>query len=51
MRLVGGEGGGRVLLLAATPLDEPVARAGPFVMNTREELMQAFLDMKAGRLA
>jgi redox-sensitive bicupin YhaK (pirin superfamily) len=50
VRVEGGERGGRFLLLAATPLGEPVARAGPFVMNTREELMQAFLDMQAGRL-
>jgi redox-sensitive bicupin YhaK (pirin superfamily) len=50
VRLLGGERGGRLLLLAATPLDEPVARAGPFVMNTREELIQAFSDMQAGRL-
>lgn len=39
----------RFLLLAAQPLGEPVARAGPFVMNTRDELVQAMRDYQAGR--
>lgn len=39
------------LFLAANRIDEPIARAGPFVMNTREELYQAFQDYKAGTLA
>jgi redox-sensitive bicupin YhaK (pirin superfamily) len=39
----------RFLVLAARPLREPVARYGPFVMNTREELAQAAQDYQSGR--
>ena len=42
--------GGRCILLAGAPLREPVARHGPFVMNTREELIQAFRDYQTGQL-
>src|SRR5258705_3111649 len=39
-----------VLLIAGVPLGEPVERYGPFVMNTREEIFQAFEDYRSGRM-
>jgi redox-sensitive bicupin YhaK (pirin superfamily) len=47
--LTGGPGGGRAIVVAGRPLGEPVARYGPFVMNTRAELLQAFEDLRSGR--
>jgi redox-sensitive bicupin YhaK (pirin superfamily) len=50
VRLRGGDGGGRLLLLAGVPLGEPVARYGPFVMNTEAEIMQAVNDFRSGKM-
>ncbi|MBT8494154.1 MAG: pirin family protein [Deltaproteobacteria bacterium] len=44
------ERGGRFLLFSAAPIGEPVARRGPFVMNTEDEIRQAFEDYRSGRL-
>ena len=43
-----GGAGGRFLLAAARPLGEPIARHGPFVMNTRAEIEQALRDLRTG---
>jgi redox-sensitive bicupin YhaK (pirin superfamily) len=43
-----GDAPARFLLLAARPLGEPIARYGPFVMNTREEIAQAVQDYERG---
>ena len=40
----------RVLLIAAQPLNEPIAQHGPFVMNTQAEINEAIRDFHAGRL-
>jgi hypothetical protein len=48
MAAAAGTGPMRFLLLAARPLGEPIARHGPFVMNTRDELRQAVEDYQNG---
>ena len=45
-----GDAGVRFLLLAGAPIGEPVARPGPFVMNTRDELLKAADDYRRGTL-
>jgi len=47
---VSGDDASRFLLIAGKPLREPVARGGPFVMNTREEVLQAFEDFNNNKL-
>ena len=45
-----GDEGTRILLVAGRPLNEPIARGGPFVMNTQDEIRQAFADYNNGTL-
>ncbi len=48
IRVQASAAGSRFLLIAGKPLHEPVARSGPFVMNTAAEIRQAFADYRAG---
>jgi redox-sensitive bicupin YhaK (pirin superfamily) len=48
VELQAGKNGARCLLLTGTPLGEPIAQHGPFVMNTEAEIQQAIEDYRAG---
>lgn len=48
LRIVTAESPVRFLLVSGKPLNEPIARYGPFVMNTREEIEQALRDLRRG---
>ena len=48
MKIVTGDEPVRLLLISAKPLKEPIARYGPFVMNTQDEIKQALADLKKG---
>ena len=50
VRLEAGESGAKVLFADGKPIREPIARYGPFVMNTREEVQKAFEDYSRGEL-
>ena len=50
VRLEAGESGAKLLFADARPIREPIARYGPFVMNTREEVQKAFEDYSRGEL-
>jgi len=49
LTLTAGQNGGRVLVVTGAPLGEPVARHGPFVMNTSDEIKQALSEVQSGR--
>ena len=49
LQLRAGSAEARLIVVAGRPLREPVMRHGPFVMNTKQELMQAFVDFQEGR--
>ena len=49
IRVTAPNGPARLLLLAGRPLGEPIVKYGPFVMNTREQIMEAIDDFRTGR--
>ncbi len=50
LTLIGGKEGLEAMVGSSQPLNEPVVRYGPFVMNTREEIVEAFDDYRAGKM-
>lgn len=49
-KFMSGSSGAEFLLISGEPIGEPIARGGPFVMNTREEIIQAFRDFESGNM-
>ena len=51
VELVASDEGARLILVAGKPLKEPVAKYGPFVMNTPQQIKEAIADYPAGRFS
>jgi redox-sensitive bicupin YhaK (pirin superfamily) len=51
LTMTAGKEGARLIMVSGRPLNEPIVQYGPFVMNTRQEIEQAFADYQAGRFA
>jgi redox-sensitive bicupin YhaK (pirin superfamily) len=49
VRIRAGDDGARLILVSGRPLDEPVFKYGPFVMNSKEEILQAIQDYQNGK--
>ncbi|MBS0556462.1 MAG: pirin family protein [Proteobacteria bacterium] len=49
VRIAAGDAPARLILVAGKPLNEPVAKYGPFVMNTQQQIVEAVEDFRAGR--
>jgi len=50
LRLSADEADTQLLLLGGEPIDEPIAAQGPFVMNTYDEIHQANVDFRSGKM-